>query len=232
MKKILLVDNVQSILDREKGFLNRDTFQVSMATSGDEAIELHGREKFDVIIMDIHMPGMSGEQACKAIRENGAAKNVAILLATLSDDPVTVDRIKKAGANGYIKKPIRKDDLDAKLANILNVPTRQSIRILIRVKVEGILGGEFFMANTVDVSETGLLFECDRGIKQGDTVETSFFLPSPEGFKHVVVKSEVMRVAEGGGGKGQRCGSRFVEFKEGSRELIAKFVAEKTAKGL
>ena len=229
MRKILLVDNVRSILERQKSLLNRKDFQVFTAITGEEALEIHRQEKMDVIIMDLDMPGMSGDQVCRAIRKSSDTQKVSILMATLSGDKVEIDRCLKAGANGHIKKPIMKDDLDSKLAKLLDVPTRQSIRIMMRVKLDAKMGGDFFIANTVDVSATGLLFECDKDIKHGAVIETSFFLPSPEGFKRVVVFSEVMRVADGVE-QVKRYGVKFNEFKEGAADIIARFVADKTSK--
>ena len=229
MKKILLVDNVRSILEREKSLLNRKDFQVFTAITGEEALDIHRQEKMDVIIMDMNMPGMSGDQLCKAIRRDPETKKVSILLATLSEDKRDVELCVRAGANGHIKKPIMKDDLDAKLAKVLDIPTRQSIRIMMRVKLDARVGAEFFIANTLDVSATGLLFECDREIKQGAVIETSFFLPGSEGFKRVVVDSEVMRVANGEE-QSKRYGVKFNGYKEGSADIIAKFVSEKNGK--
>jgi len=230
MKKILLVDNVKSILDRQKSLLNRDVFQVSIAESAQEAIDLHKKEQFDLILMDMNMPGMDGAQACRAIRSDPSMKKVSILMATLTDTKEEVQKAMDSGANGHIKKPLKKEDLDQKVAALLNIPTRQSIRILVRIKLDAKIGGDFFIANTVDVSSTGLLFECDHDLKSGDSVETSFFLPSPEGFKRVVAQSEVMRVAPGANSTAKRYGVRFVDFKEGNNDFINRFVREKTGK--
>ena len=83
MKKILLVDNIRSILEREKGLLDRDIFQIFTATSGEEALDVHKKEKADIIIMCLHMTGMGGDEVCKAIRRDPELKHV-------SDYPVDV----------------------------------------------------------------------------------------------------------------------------------------------
>ncbi|MBI5190176.1 MAG: response regulator [Nitrospirae bacterium] len=228
-KKILLVDNVESILDRQKSLLNRDTFHVFMAKTSEEALEIHRKEHVDVIIADLHMPGMPGDELCRVVRDNSELKNVSVLIATIGEGEADLARCRMSGANGYIKKPINKDDLSEKLANLLNVSTRQSIRILVKVKLDARIGTDFFIATTVDVSTTGLLFESEREFKVGDFLETSFFLPGSDGFKRVVSRSEVMRAAPGEENN-KRYGVRFVEFKEGGSDMIADFVAKKTGK--
>lgn len=228
-KKILLVDNARATLEREKGFLDREIFQVLTAKSGEEAIELHRREKFDVIVMDLDMPKPAGDEVCRTIKADPELRKVSILLATLKEEGEEVERCKKAGADGHIKKPIDKQALAQSLAALLRVSARQAIRILVQVRVDGRLGNNFFIANTVDVSVSGLLFECERELKVGEAVEMSFFISGAAGFKRVVASAEVMRVAKGGD-ETWRGGVRFTEFKEGSARLIGEFIEKKTGK--
>jgi CheY-like chemotaxis protein len=227
--KILLVDNISSVLEREKTMLDRKDFQIFTATRGDEALEIHAKEKVDVIIMDLRMPGMSGDELCRKVRASNDLKRVSIIMATLSDDPKELALCKASGANVCLQKPLRKDDVMAALSKFLDVPRRQSIRILVRVKMDGLIGGEFFIANTVDVSATGLLFECERQIAIGNTVEASFFLPGNGSFHRIVANSEIVRVVPGDTGKEVRYGVTFREFKEGSSDQISTYVTNKTA---
>ncbi|HEY3347992.1 MAG TPA: PilZ domain-containing protein, partial [Nitrospirota bacterium] len=151
------------------------------------------------------------------------------LLVTTMNDPQEAERCKFAGANGTINKPIDRDELASELAKLLGIPARQSIRILVKVRIDGLHGTEFFIANTVDVSVSGLLFECDRELDLGEIVEASFFLPATNSYNRVVAKAEVVRsvVSEG---TYRRYGVRFVEFKEGNSEIIAEFIFKKTGK--
>jgi CheY-like chemotaxis protein len=228
-KKILLVDGTRATLEREKGFLDREIFQVQTARNGEEAIELHRREKFDVIVMDLDMPKPAGDEVCGIIKADPELGKVSILLATVKEDGEEVERCKKAGADGHIKKPIDKQALGESLAALLGVSARQAIRILVQVRVEGRLGNNFFIANTVDVSVSGLLFECERELKVGEAAEMSFFISGAGGFKRVVASSEVKRVAKVGD-ETWRCGARFTEFKEGSARLIGEFIEKKTGR--
>jgi CheY-like chemotaxis protein len=229
MKKILLVDNIRPILEREKGLLDRDIFQIFTATSGQEALEVHKKEKADIIVMSLHMSGMGGDEVCRAIRQDPELKHVSIILSTLLNDEKEIERCKACGANDYIKKPIDRQELAEKVAKLLGIPARQSIRILIKIKIEGRLGSEFFMANTVDVSINGLLFECERDLSVGDSIVASFFLLGAAEFNRVVARSEVMRVAKSGT-KMKRYGVRFLDFKEGNPALIGDFIKRKTGK--
>jgi len=228
MKKILLVDNVKAILEREKSMIDRKDFKVFTATNGEEALALHTKEKMDAIVIDLRMPGMSGEEVCRKIRRNPVLKNVSIIMTVLSDDPSEAELCKAAGANACLLKPLRKDELISTLAKHLNVPRRQSIRILVKVRLDAHIGGEFFIANTVDVSITGLLFECERVLNVGDHVEASFFLPGTDGFHRLAIDSEIVRAINGEVHGSRRYGVSFKDFKEGTADQIAQFVKEKT----
>ena len=228
MKKILLVDNLKSVLEREKGLLNRDAFHIFTAASGEEALAIHRNEKVDIILMDLNMPDMPGDEVTRLIRQDPELKKVSILLATLLDNEEEKDRCMQAGANATIRKPLNRDDLTEKLAEFLGIPARQAIRIIVKIKLEGKVGGDFFIANTVDVSTGGLLFECDRDIPVGSVIESSFFLPSGSGFGRIIAKAEVVRIAPSEGYK--RYGIKFIEFKEGNPELVGEFIEKKTGK--
>lgn len=229
VKKILLVDNVKTILEREKTMLNRKDFMVYTATSGEEALELHTSENMDAIIIDQHMPGLSGIEVARKVRSNDDMKHVSLIIALLSYDEEAVSRCIEAGANACLKKPLMKDELLDTLARFLDVPRRQSIRIIVRIKIDAKIGSDFFIANTVDVSATGLLFECDRDLAIGEDVEASFFLPGKDGFKQIVTRCEIMRAVPAGNGSGQlRYGVKFVRFDSGNENDISEFVKSKS----
>jgi len=227
-KKILIVDNVKTILEREKTMLNRKDFMVFTATSGEEALELHRKENMDAIIIDQHMPGLSGIEVCKTIRKDEDLKDVSVIVALLSYDEDAVRRCTEAGANACLKKPLMKDELLETLAKYLDVPRRQAIRIIVRIKIDAKIGSDFFIANTVDVSATGLLFECDRSLKIGDELEASFFLPGNNGFQRIMARCEIMRMVPGAEAGMIRYGVRFADFDEGDENSITDFVRKKT----
>src|SRR3989338_5262285 len=143
MKKVLLVDDVKLFLELEKTLLNRSNLQIFTASSGQEALEIHKREKADLILCDLYMPGMNGDEVCKIIK---------------SDD---IDRCVKAGANDYITKPINPSELLKKVGMYINISVRRDIRILARIGVQGLkgMGPESFLGNTLNISISGVLIE-------------------------------------------------------------------------
>ncbi|MCS7316306.1 MAG: response regulator [Bryobacterales bacterium] len=100
--------------------LERRGHSVAVAVDGSEALSLLNRESFDVVLMDIEMPGMDGLEATAAIRaaEAGRGGHVPILAMTAYAMKEDRDRCLAAGADGYIAKPIRARELIAAVERI------------------------------------------------------------------------------------------------------------------
>ena len=101
---ILLVDDNASIRNVLRASLGARGFNVETASSGEQALELLGASRYDVVLLDITMPGMGGIEACKEIQK--LSPRPAVLMFTVLD--TTEDRAKAfdAGANDYIIKPV------------------------------------------------------------------------------------------------------------------------------
>ncbi|MCK4339032.1 MAG: response regulator [Candidatus Cloacimonetes bacterium] len=106
MKKILVVEDNETNMYLIRFILTKNGYEVLEARSGEEGLELAIKEKPDLIIMDIQLPGIDGYEATKRIRESEADHEVPII--ALTSYAMTGDREKalKAGCNGYIEKPI------------------------------------------------------------------------------------------------------------------------------
>jgi len=175
MKKILLVDSTQEILNQEKGFLNRANIKVFTARSGKEAIEISGKESPDIVILDYELSDMSGLDLCKKI---ATPKKCPVLMVIEKRDDDTLKACRDAGVDDFTFKPLNQKDLLRKVGYLLNIPQREDFRILMKIKVEGKKEGDFFMGSTIDISTSGVLLETQHEeINVGDNLECNFFLP-------------------------------------------------------
>jgi CheY-like chemotaxis protein len=80
-------------------------------------------EKWDLVIMDLMMPGVTGFEACEAIRANRATARVPVLALTGYDTLQNEERIKAAGASGYMAKPFEVPRLLTELTRLLGQPS-------------------------------------------------------------------------------------------------------------
>jgi two-component system, chemotaxis family, chemotaxis protein CheY len=107
--KILIVDDSKLSRSMVKQILLEEPYIILEARDGDEALELFTREKPDLVLLDLTMPGMNGLDVLTRIREiNGGAK---IIIATADVQEMTRKEAKKLGAAAYVTKPFQADEL-------------------------------------------------------------------------------------------------------------------------
>jgi len=106
MKKILVVEDNKVNMYLICFILKKGGYEVIEAWSGEEGVELAIKEKPDLIIMDIQLPGIDGLEATRRIRNSKADGEISII--ALTSYAMTGDREKalNAGCTGYIEKPI------------------------------------------------------------------------------------------------------------------------------
>ena len=112
--KILVVDDstaVRSLIIAKLYELAADTFdiEVSQARDGSEALSCAEKTAFDLIFLDVEMPGMGGLEACERLREMGSPARIAMLSSMTSAESHLAGH--KAGCNNYLVKPPHDSDL-------------------------------------------------------------------------------------------------------------------------
>jgi len=109
MKRILVIEDNETNIYLVSFILKKNGLEVIEARSGEEGVELAIKEKPDLILMDIQLPGIDGLEATRRIRESEAEEEVPII--ALTSYAMTGDRDKSlaAGCTGYIEKPINPD---------------------------------------------------------------------------------------------------------------------------
>lgn len=105
--KVLVVDDEPDVVEILRYNLNKENFNVMTAYNGKDAIELALNDRPDLIIMDVRMPGMTGIETCREIRQSELLKNTPVLFLTADSDEYTTMSAFDAGANHFITKPIR-----------------------------------------------------------------------------------------------------------------------------
>ena len=112
MSRILIIEDEESIADLEKDYLELSDFQVHIENSGDKGLEAALEEDFDLVILDLMLPGMDGFDVCKRIREK---KNIPILMVSAKKDDIDKIRGLGLGADDYITKPFSPSELVARV---------------------------------------------------------------------------------------------------------------------
>ncbi|WP_238881536.1 response regulator transcription factor [Clostridium sp. YIM B02551] len=122
--KILVVDDEQNILDVVKAYLQKENFEVFTAIDGEEALNLFNSEIFHLIILDLMLPKITGEEVCNKIR---ATSNVPIIMLTAKvDEDEKIEGIS-IGADDYITKPFSVRELVVRVRALLRRSYRDDL---------------------------------------------------------------------------------------------------------
>ncbi|GAF65180.1 putative response regulator [Bacillus sp. TS-2] len=112
MKRILIVEDEKSISELQKDYLEINGFEVETEYTGDAGLERALSDYFDLIVLDVMLPGMDGFTVCKKIR---AHKEVPILMVTARVEEIDLIRGLGLGADDYIFKPFNPNQLVARV---------------------------------------------------------------------------------------------------------------------
>jgi two-component system KDP operon response regulator KdpE len=110
--KILIVDDDAQIRRTIRATLVPHRYEVTDASSGEQALDALRDAKPDLVLLDLNMPGMSGLETCRAIREQS---DVAIIVLTVRDAEKDKVRVLDAGADDYVTKPFGTAELLARI---------------------------------------------------------------------------------------------------------------------
>lgn len=117
--EILVVDDAKSIRMMVHAVLADLDANFEYAENGLQALEMIREKQYDVIILDINMPLMSGLTVCEKVRTELKFKNLPILIMTNRHDYSTVETVFKTGATDFITKPLNEMELSSRVSRIL-----------------------------------------------------------------------------------------------------------------
>lgn len=120
-RKIMLVDDSALLLRNMKSMLE-EHFEVCLAKSGEQALNLIPKEKPDLILLDYEMDGMDGKSTFEAIKEDEDIERVPVVFLTSAASRKTIYSILKSKPDGYILKPPDKEKIFEVINEILSRP--------------------------------------------------------------------------------------------------------------
>lgn len=107
--RVLVVDDTRANLKLLEARLSAEYFEVLTAHSGQEALDLLARERVDVVLLDVMMPGMDGFEVCRRIKSDPGTMRLPVVMVTALDQPTDKIQGLRAGADDFLAKPV--DDI-------------------------------------------------------------------------------------------------------------------------
>jgi two-component system response regulator RegX3 len=116
MTRVLVIEDEPGILEALTFLLRKEGFEVASATDGAAGLAEFDRTGGDIVLLDLMLPGMSGSDVCRAIREKS---NVPIIIVTAKDDEIDKVVGLEIGADDYVTKPYSSRELVARIRAVL-----------------------------------------------------------------------------------------------------------------
>jgi two-component system response regulator RegX3 len=114
--RVLVVEDEESYSDPLTYMLTKEGFGVTVAATGPEAVEVFERDGADIVLLDLMLPGMSGTEVCRRIRQSS---NVPVIMVTAKDTEVDKVVGLEIGADDYVTKPYSPRELVARIRAVL-----------------------------------------------------------------------------------------------------------------
>ncbi|UED74915.1 ATP-binding protein [Brevibacillus sp. DP1.3A] len=130
--RLLIVDDDPVNLQVLEAILPPDEYDVTMVTSGKEALAILDTEEWDLVISDIMMPQMSGYELTRMIRERFTLTELPVLLLTARSQPKDIQSGFLAGANDYVTKPVEGMEIKSRIEALTTI--KQSVREQLRLE--------------------------------------------------------------------------------------------------
>lgn len=119
MAKILIAEDDQDIRELVTITLQFNGHEVVSAVDGAQAVEIAESESFDLILMDVRMPRMTGYEACRLLREMESTREIPIIFLSAKGQEAEIQAGLQAGATQYILKPFAPDVLANRIESVL-----------------------------------------------------------------------------------------------------------------
>jgi DNA-binding response OmpR family regulator len=116
---ILVADDDVDILALVVGHLKGRASELNQASDGEEALKLARAKKPDLVVLDVMMPGMSGWEVCRSIRDDATLAHTRVIMLTGIGERLNEMTSPLYGADAFIDKPFEFDDLDAKIDELI-----------------------------------------------------------------------------------------------------------------
>jgi len=114
---VLVVDDVVDNIQVAMNVLREDNYNLTFALNGEEALVLINDNDYDLILLDIMMPGIDGYEVCKQVKNNPLKKDIPIIFLTAKTNIESISKAFQLGAVDYITKPFNADELLARSRN-------------------------------------------------------------------------------------------------------------------
>lgn len=187
-RKILLVDDVDFFLDLEKSFLQREEIDILSARNGQQAYDMIVLHRPDVVLLDLYMPEMDGDECCRLVKNDPELRNIPIIMVTTAGKEDEKEKCRQAGCDDIMLKPINRRIFMETVRKFLKVVERAAPRLPANIQVS--YGKDkLFTDYSVNLSTGGLFLETRCPLAPDELLTLKFQLPEMD--REICCKGQV-----------------------------------------
>ena len=116
---ILIVDDERIAREILEGHLISENYNLVLKASGFQTLEYIDKNPVDLVLLDVMMPHLDGVQVCRSIKSNEKTQHILVILITGFSDDELQERARDAGADGFLAKPIKGENLRLVVRSLL-----------------------------------------------------------------------------------------------------------------
>jgi CheY-like chemotaxis protein len=180
-KRLLIVDDVELFIQLQISYLGRQRFEIHTARSGKEGLEKARSLKPDLILLDLHMPDIDGDEVCRTLKDDPETSSIPVVIVSSGSRDLSRASTISMGCDGLIFKPVRKDLLQSVVEELLGTEFRKKTRARVSIPATVVLEGKKFSSTIRSLSNSGAFLELDREVIRGDVIQLRFSLPDEGG---------------------------------------------------
>lgn len=118
-RSVLVIDDDESISKIVRPILFAHGYSVLAATTGEDGLQIAKKQKPDLILLDVILPGIKGREVCARLKEDPDTKNIPVVFLTAKDSPEDLRAEKEVGSSGHLTKPVNAKTLIEMIQSVL-----------------------------------------------------------------------------------------------------------------
>src|SRR5262245_42879879 len=203
--------------------------QVLTACDGDEAWELLHAERPDVVVTDLSMPGLPGDELCRRIKADPDLRRTPVIVVTGRGQGEEHERAVRAGADDVVEKPINRASLIQAVNHFLRLAVRGLVRVTLEtdVRIAAAATAAAVWARSRNVSRGGMYVESDFELSPDSEVQLHFALPESREPLQPTAKVVWRRPGSRPGTAG--LGLQFLRLDRESARVLDEYIYERAA---
>ena len=220
-KELLIVDDVRLFLQLTKTMFSHEEYIIHTASNGQHAIDIATAQIPDLILLDLRMPEIAGDEVCRRIRSIPSTKHIPVIMVTSESNHDARRRCLYAGCDDFIMKPVRLDVLNQAVEKQLTVHKRNYPRVNVVLPCLLDNGMDQLLTDIHTISSGGAYVEVDPPPLPDSNHLLTFFLPEERDDISVRALAKWNRLIPGTRPAG--CGFEFVGAEEENLERLSRW---------